>query len=531
MNLNLSLVFDSENKFLLCGELVKFNLKISSPDFSDSSEIKEFMKIIGATVESIELEPIFPNVPSEQNEQNCTSLVSSNSSSIDSLKRKPMKSVESLSTLLRTSSVNCLNINSDHKYTSIFQNMSKDSHGSQSSLCSMTSVTAKRFDSLRSSQAEAIWCSEGSEGESHDGSDCGYILIPLEIFIDPEGLSSNCNKATAKIKVSLNELSPIDTIGIMMNDQFGLSPESNFKIQTPQNSHKLERIGLTEISLLVIRPLDVSLRTQNISSSHAILQINSDFNCENDSEISLEIENAQIILSDSFSSRKNWNNFKISPISEAQVPFTFETSPQQISLLFNWIALDKIDFSCEDIVVRVEFQGKLRKKTLISQISLSFESSIPIFNLFPQYFSTGIQITSVQLLSNLNNILILFEPFQIELIVKNFDEHIGSINFVVENKLGKPEKYFSVSNLDQKNSGNLKEWFKLDESKKCPSLLLISPLKGINIQNIPPNGSKSIRLKFVPVRSGLIYLHEEISFKNSNNNEILKIEPLILQIE
>ena len=55
MNLNLSLQFDEKKKALLCGELVKFHLKITSPDLSDDNVVTDFIKRIGATVEGIEI--------------------------------------------------------------------------------------------------------------------------------------------------------------------------------------------------------------------------------------------------------------------------------------------------------------------------------------------------------------------------------------------------------------------------------------------------------------------------------------------
>ena len=480
MNLNLNLVFDSENKFLLCGELVKFNLKITSPDFTvpSSFEINEFMKRIGANVEVVEI---------QVDSVGAASLLSSNSS-IDSIKGKKMKSAESLSNLLRANEL-------------------KSHSSSNGSVCSMTSVTAKRFSSLRTSQAEAIW---NSEDEA--------ILIPLEIFIDPEGLPTNCNKATAKIKVSLNELVPIAHFD---NTEDLLS------------SHKLERIGQTEISLLVLRPLEVSLRTHNISSTRALLQINSEFNCccgedESDGVVPLTIENVQIILSDSFTSRANWNRFKITPIAATQVPFTFELSPQQHSLLFDWKSDHRTDFAAdfsgEDFHVRVEFQGKLKKKSLMSEVSLSFESSIPMFTIFPPVQSKGIQITSVKVL---HSKLFVLEPFQIEMILHNFDEEMKSINLEVDASAG------NQSDLDSKApfKNPVQEWYRLDEDKKCPSLLLLHPLKGVRIENIPSNGSKAVRLKFVPMRRGVINLIEEFRFRDILESKILKIEPIILQIE
>lgn len=497
MHLNLSLIFDSENKFLLCGELVKFNLKITSPDFTEPSEIAEFMKRIGANVEAVEIETAELGGLSGQ-----ASLLSSNSS-IDSLKGKKMKSVESLSNLLRSTTENKLS----------FATYSD----SQVSVCSMTSVTAKRFSSLRSSQAEATW---NSEEEA--------IFIPLEIFIDSEGLPMNCKKATANIKISLNELVP--TI-FDSHDNFNIDHyDDNYDFIN--SSHKLERIGQVEISLLVLRPFEVSLRTHTISSTRALLQINSEFNCQDDSEISLKIENVKIILSDSFSSRANWNLFNISPISDSQVPFTFETSPQQVSLLFNFLrvfANNSTDFSGEDFHIRVEFQGKLMKKSFLSEISLSFESSIPIFNIFPPVITKGIQITSVKLLTTNP---VIFEPFQIELILHNFDEETRSIDLRIENKNIETEEngFVSTKNNSYKSIANnsVQEWFKLQEQKKCPSLLLLSPLGGINIENIPPNGSKAIRLKFVPIRPGFINFNEEIILKN---DKIMKIDPIIFLIE
>ena len=490
-------MFDSENKFLLCGELVKFSLKISSPDFTKDSEINEFMGRIGANVEAVEIAASeFSGVTGQ------LSLLSS-TSSIDSLKGKKMKSVESLSNLLRSV---------EKKVDSKSHSSSKDSHGSQGSGCSMTSVTAKRFNSLRTSQAEAIWSPEMEA-----------ILIPLEIFIDPEGLPSNCNKATANIKVSLNELRPIDfVLDIGSQDSFeGLIVDSD----------KLERIGQTEISLIVLRPFEVSLRTHNVSPTHALLQINSEFNCADEPGVSLQIENVQIILSDSFTSRANWNLFKISPISDSQVPFTFETSPQHYSLLFDWIfsndlGKDWADFSGEDFHVRVEFQGKLLKKSFLSDIALSFESSLPIFTIFPPILTAGIQITSARLLNPKPSI---FEPLQIELILHNFDDEIRSIDLIVENLIGSDVRM--PNNPSSSSLNPVQEWFRLEDEKRCPSLLLLSPLKGINVENIPSNGSKAIRLKFVPIRPGVINVNEEICLRNVKEAKILLIEPIIFRIE
>lgn len=518
MHLNLSLIFDSENKFLLCGELVKFSLKISSPGFTEaeSPEIQEFMKRIGANVEAVELDLSGLDGP-ELGLGQASSLRSSNSSSIDSLKGKRMKSVESLSNLLRSSE------KKEASFASQSHSLSSDS---QVSLSSMTSVTARRFSSLRASQAEATW---NSEEEA--------IFIPLEIFIDPEGFPANCDKAMANIKISLNELVPIlDNYPQRdpHNDPHNYSHYDDSIINSVQSSHKLERIGQAEISLLVLRPFEVSLRTHTISPTRALLQINSEFNCRDEPEVSLTIENVQIILSDSLASRANWNLFNISPISDSQVPFTFETSPQQVSLLFDWNYFLKenltdsdsdFDFSGEDFHVRVEFQGKLKKKSFISEISLSFESSIPIFSIFPPVLTSGIQITSVKLLTPKP---ILFEAFQIELILHNFDEEMGSIDLIIGNTIGTMERERDATN------NSVQEWFKLEEQKKCPSLLLLSPcpLGGINIENIPSNGSKTLRLKFVPIRPGVINLNEEIFLKNGKEAaKIMRIDPIIFRIE
>lgn len=506
-NLNLSLSFDKSKKFLICGELVKFHLKITSPEFETAP--KEFLEKIGAAVESIEI--------TEESSLLAISAAPSTASSLDSFKGTKMKSVESLSNLLRLV---------DQRSSGSQHNHSKDSQHS------MSSVTARRFNSLslnKSAQVRPFWNSEEAA-----------IFIPLEAFIDPECLSSGCQKAMLKFKVSLNELVPIDALEAL---RMGLNEFkwSDSVSSAAQSSHKLEKIGSAEESLTVLRPLEVSLRTHNLSSNQVILQILVEFNHENEAEDlngNLEIESVEIILSDSFTSGRISKLFKITPITEKQVPFVFETSPQEYSLLFNWQLLQQQekDQFLENYHLRVELFGKLKLKSKqladennkieaempsSSEFSLSFESSVPIFNLFPVSVSSSIKITSTKLIGSLK----LFEPFQIEFILHNFDNEIQSLQLSIqENRVEEQER----SNNNYKSP--VDEWFQT-RVKKTAGVVILSPLTPLKVENIPSGGSKAIRLKLLPMKRGIFNLKEEFKIINKLNGKNMKFDEIIIKVE
>lgn len=497
-NLNLSLCFDKSKKFLICGELVKFHLKITSPEF-ESCAPEEFLERIGASVESIEI--------TEESSLLSTMSTASNTSSLESLKGRKMKSVESLSNLLRTV---------DQRSSGSQHNHSKDSQHS------MSSVTARRFNSLsinRSTHAKPFWNSEEAA-----------IFIPLEAFIDPECLSSTCQKAVVKFKVSLNELVPIDALEALRMG-FNEFKWTDSVSSAAQSSHKLERIGLVEESLTVLRPLEVSLRTHNLSSTsnQVILQILIDFNHEQEAEDlneNLEIETCEIVLSDSFTSRKTSNLFKITPISEKQVPFVFETCPQQYSLLFHWTKTTNIqDEFIENYHLRVELGGKLRSNS--SEISLSFETAVPIFNLFPVSQFSGIKITSTKLIGTLK----VLEPFQVEMILHNFDDEIKSLQLSVEeNRVEDEEQKQKQEKMTMTFKSPVDEWFKT-RVKKTPGLVIMSPLTPLKVENIPSSGSKAIRLKLLPMKRGIFNLKDEIKIINKTNGKIMKFDKIIIKVE
>lgn len=494
-NLNLSLQFDQRKKFLLCGELVKFNLKITSPDFSDDN-VPEFMERIGATVEGIEIIQDYL----------LTTSTSSNSAdqsqSLYSLKGKKMKSVESLSNLLKT----CVTRDQN-------QHNSKDSQTSQ---CSMSSVTARRFNSLRKTQAKSVWNLEE-----------GAILVPLEAFIDSESLGST--KGVAKIKVSLNELVPIDSISDLLsnnNHHRHVEPTSPL-IQIQNTTQKLLKIGQAELSLPVLRPLEVSLRTHSLSPTHSILQLNMEYNNNNnnnDSNMKLEIENVEIFISNTWNS--NNSAFKIVPISNNQVPFIFETCPQQHSLLFNWTLLNEIDED-EDFRVRVEVSGQVEQVNC-SVFSLSFESSISIFNLFPSYEREDVQIT---LLKVLNDKICPLVPFQIELILHNYSKEMKSfnLNFICDSNLKSTRQSKQLKSSNE-NANAIQEWFRMEESKKSPNILLMNPLDlPLKLERFPSGGSKAVRLKFVAIKSGFFNLKDELRVICDDNT--LNFDSIIIKVE
>lgn len=489
-NLNLSLCFDDSKKFLICGELVKFNLKITSPEFE--SEPREFLERIGASVDSIEISDIISDY----------SMSTTASSSIDSFKGKKMRSVESLSNLLSRAA----------KADQRVSNHSKDSQQS------MSSVTAsRRFNSLsmnRASESKAFW---NSEDEA--------IFIPLEAFIDPECLKTS-HKATVRIKVSLNELVPIDALEALKLG-FNEFKWTDSVSSAAQSSHRLEKIGQIETCFTVLRPLEVSLRTHNLSSNQVILQINVEFNHEIGEELNgnLRIETVEINFSDSFTSKKA---FKITPISDKQVPFVFETSPQQYSLLFNWTLLEEQQIPQDDFHLRVELGGKLKS----SELSLSFETFVPIFNLFPvSVFPSGVKITSTKLIGH--ETLKVFEPFQLEIILHNFEKDTKSLQLDIQSAQVNKNEHSNKSD-DSRISvrSQVKEWFRLEQLKNSPGLVLMSPLTPLNIENIPSGGSKAIRLKILPMKRGIFNLKDEIKILNrSTGGKCMKFEEIIIKVE
>ena len=469
MNLNLSLQFDEKKKALLCGELVKFHLKITSPDLSDDNVVTDFIKRIGATVEGIEII------------KESGSLMSSSSSSaslIDSLKGKKMRSVESLSNLLKNS-----HIKDDHPS----QSQSKESQTSQSS---MSSVTAKRFNSLRRVQGPPIWVDDA-------------ILVPLEAFIDPESIGSDCHKVTAKIKVSLNELIPIEI------DLFNCGSSSALPTSI-QSSHKLSKIGTAETSMTVLRPLDVSLQTHNLTQSHSILQLIIDYRVYEmhlSDYSDLEVYNVEIFI------LNNPNNFfKVSPISNHQIPFKFEGSKiqeQSHSILFNLKSSQNSkefqSLNQEFLNIRLELSGRLKE----DYFSLSFEST----NTLPSFAKQEdeLQISKIKILGDAYKIS-LFEPFQIELILNNFTKELE--HFVIKIEAGdahhsncKRKHSHPNPNSHADNSNHthntVMEWFKMENDKKTPNILLSSPIDSpLKLENFPSGGSKSVILSLVPVKLG-----------------------------
>lgn len=465
--MNLSLQFDENKKFLLCGELVKFHLKVSSPDFTDDF-VQEFIERIGATVEGLEItESSFVDRS-----------VSSSSSSL-SIKGKKMKSAESLSNLLKCA----------------HDNRSKDSHSSHSS---MSSIAAKRFNSLRRNQEKAFWKDD-------------FIYIPLDIFIDPECISSSCKKASVNIKVSLNELVPIDSV---------IQNLYKFDDDSINYTHKLQKIGQTEVSFSILRPLEVSLMTQSLSSSQVIVQLIIEYDQE-DFKGSLEIETVDLFISDTFGKS---NYFKIDPISNCQVPIKFETCPQQNCLLFYLTLIEEIPL--EDFGLRVELCGRLEQINC-NVFLISFESSFPVSSLFPIFVPNNLKITSSKLVFNdSNNSIKLFEPFQVEIILQNYNEEIDSftINIICELATGKHRNISSIINP-------IEEWFIMQESKKTSNVLLLSPIDSCLHLKLPFAGSKSLKLTFVPVKRGFFNLNDELKIKNVTMDEHLNYEPIIIKVE
>lgn len=480
-NLNLSLHFDPFKKFLICGELVKFNLKITSPDFGD--DINEFVERIGAAVEAIEIV-----------EESNMSLSNSSISESYSKGRK-MKSVESLSNLLRATT------------------LTSSGSSSSDSQRSMSSVTARRFNSLsqnRSSETKAFW----------DPSDRS-IIVPLEAFIDSECLSVTCRKGTVKFKISLNELVPIS------DDIVAYSKRMDGAASVAQSSHRLQKIGQAEMSFPVLRPLEVSLRTHSLSPTQVLLQINLEYEAES-LEGLLGIDKVDIVLSDSFTSRTQKSaQFRISPLSESQVPFVFETSPQQRSLLYNWTLLTPCDLieDLNDFHLRVELFGKLLTTSVDpSEISLSFESSLPIYNLFPKIEHSGVEITSTKLKNS--EALRVFEPFQVELILHNYEASSVSLTLNIVD----PQKS-ETQKTPRTESNPIQEWFQMERRRKTPGLLLMSPLTPLKVENLPPGGSKSIRLQFVPAKQGIFNLKNEFKIQETGSGKVMKFKDIIIKVE
>ena len=547
-NLTLSIQFDQEKKFLLCGELVNFHLKLTSPDFNSDTivtkEFVDFIERIGAAVESIEITEEF-TYKSRSSHSNSNSFSASSSSSLNSLKGRKMKSVESLSNLLRDSTRE-----SEQTQTHPLTH-SKDSQNSQQS---MSSVRARRFNSLspnRSSNVKAFW----SEEE-------GAVLVPLEAFIDSEIIGSNCNKATAKFKVSLNELIPLDVLeSLGFNDYNANTLIDHFP--GAKSSHKLQKIGQAETSLIVLRPLEVSLRTHKLVTNQVIIQLNVEFNHEDHTlNGNIEIQSVEIILSDSFTSRNQSSllatdskkeslasnlNFKITPLSSSQVPFVFEMSPQDYSLLFNWTPLLNNSMLSilqeDDFRLRVELKGKLSSTDCKShsEILMSFESSVPISNLFPTSLTTISensiypQISSIKLIAC--DRFKVFKPIQIEIYILNPDKEIKSFTIDILPSF-KFKKTFESQTSQVKspldlNSEEYKKWavdnwFKMEKSYQCPAVLLLNPLTPLKLENIPSGGCKPIRLQLVPVRRGIINLTREFVVRDGDSGKILKNSNLMI---
>lgn len=538
-NLTLSIQFDQEKKFLLCGELINFHLKLTSPDFNSDTivtkEFVDFIERIGAAVESIEITEEF----TDKSRSNSNSF---SASSLDSLKGRRMKSVESLSNLLRDSA---RELEPTHPLTH-----SKDSQNSQQS---MSSVRARRFNSLspnRSSDVKPFW----SEEE-------GAVLVHLEAFIDSEIIGSNCNKATAKFKVGLNELIPLDALESLGFDDYNANTLIDH-FPGAKSSHKLQKIGHAETSLIVLRPLEVSLRTHKLTTNQVIIQLNVEFSHEDNTlNGNIEIQSVDIILSDSFTSRNQSSllaieskeslasnlNFKITPLTSSQVPFVFEMSPQEYSLLFNWTSLLNNSIISilqeDDFRLRVELKGKLSSTDCKShsEISMSFESSVPISNLFPTSLTTISensiypQISSIKLIGN--NQFKLFKPIQIEIYILNPDKEIKSFTIdilpsfkfkkTIESQTSQLKSPLDL-NSEEFKKWAVSNWFKIEKSNQCPAVLILNPLKPLKLENIPSGGCKPIRLQLVPVRRGIINLNREFVVHDGDSGKILKNNNLMM---
>lgn len=507
-NLSLALHFDPQKKFLLCGELLNFQLKVSSPDFSESPDFDCFLNRIGAAVEEIDI-----SFQDDANFFHSSSSFSVNSP-ISSNGRR-MKSVESLSNLLKDTHFSNHSTHSSSSSSNFSH--SKDSQNSHSSMASVTA--RRRFDSLGINKAKATW--DPTEEA---------VIIPLEAFIDPEVLLSS-HKATAKFKISLNELVPIDMELLALGT-------GNEKSESLVNGNRLVKIGQTEKSFTVLRPIEVSLRTHRLSTNQILLQLNIEFDHREFEKLlnCIEIESVDIILSDSFTSRCSDNvlDFTITPLSNDQIPFRFDTSPQTYSLIYRWTVMNDLNESLQlqdDFRLRAELQGKLINEAShsCSSLSLSFESALPIANLFPQSLPGPSEpyIAQIKLIDSLHQCCLkVYEPFEVEVFICNPNSEPSSVSFELCPK--------GPKTINDKSSSNpIEAWFHLEKSRKTPRFLLMKPLETpLYLGSIKANSFKSVRLQFIAMQRGIINLFDEFRFlingkkdiKANKNNIHLKIE-------
>jgi len=516
-NLSLSLQFDQQKKFLLCGELLNFQVKLTSPDFGVETcctpEFFHFLDQIGAAVESIDI--------STHSVASYSSSASLSASSLDSLRGKKMKSVESLSNLLKDTTLTS---------PSSFSH-SKDSQTSQSS---MSSVTARRFNSLganRTKLSKPFW---NAEEEA--------VYIPLEAFIDPEALgSTSCHKAIAKFRISVNELVPVDLGFDFLGFDLGETAPSSASDLI--NGHRLVKIGQIETSFTVLRPIEVSLRTHRLPSNQIILQLNVHFDHRDPGEFDdlvgfIEIDSVDIVLSDSFTSKccdVSTLDFIITPLSSDQVPFVFDACPQTFSLIYSWTILNEEVLRRDDFRLTAELRGKLNgpDQQEGTPLSLSFESSLPIETLFPKTLEQSIhpQITKIKLLDSdcRENSLKVYEPFEIEVFLHNptSDSMPISIEVIQRYAARSSSKVSPTSSINP-----IEAWFQMENLRKTPGILLLNPLVfPLDLGLISPYGFKSVRLQLIPVRRGIMSLFDEFRFilngkngRKGQENSIIKIE-------
>lgn len=416
-----------------------------------------------------------------------------------------MKSVESVSNLLRSP------INASRNL------YSHNSNSSERSLKSISSVTARRFAALnknRGNTCRAQWIDEES-----------IISVPLETFIDADMLSATCQRAAIKIKVCLSELIPLDgsSLGAINYDIENYKNTSSNNIKSL--GQRLERIGETEIIASLLRPLEVSLRTHNLSPRQSLLQINlhhnnntTSFHKHGDQMDTSCFENQIMIEKVDLIVQSEEILTSTDPAVPNQLPFTFESMeghPQVTrSILYYWNLLSgregkwvtsETDNEVDFLTLRVELTGKLA--TSQSQVFLSFESTLSQRIVFPEQAQlSGIQISESRIINNsaVGTIKVL-EAFQIELILKNYHSEVQSACLTVI----QPQSHSKSKSQSKFTGSEIKDWLKMERAKKCPSLLLTAPLQPVRIENLPPGGSKALRIQFVPARRDMINLNDE----------------------
>ena len=76
------------------------------------------------------------------------------------------------------------------------------------------------------------------------------------------------------------------------------------------------------------------------------------------------------------------------------------------------------------------------------------------------------------------------------------------------------------------------EWFKMENDKKTPNILLSSPIDSpLKLENFPSGGSKSVILSLVPVKIGLFNLKDELKVQNCSNGKYLKFNSITIKVE